>query len=177
MLARRYDKSGRRKRYVRFLVADSKLESEYIRRFLGQLTPLEESRLCELKYGLQAAHKGKLPNDAHLLRFLRARDFDVGKARDMVIASLLWRKQHNVDKILQEFKPPSVLLQFFPGCWHPGNDKEGRPVFILRLGQMDVKGLLRSVGLEDIVKFTLLICEQGLMKTAEATKTLGQPIR
>ncbi|KAH7689594.1 CRAL-TRIO domain-containing protein, partial [Aphelenchoides avenae] len=81
--------------------AESKLESEYIQRFLGQLTPLEESRLCELKYGLQAAHKGKLPNDAHLLRFLRANEFDVGKARDMVINSLLWRKQHNVDKILQ----------------------------------------------------------------------------
>ena len=94
----------------------------------------------------------------------------------MVIASLLWRKQHNVDKILQEFKPPSVLLQFFPGCWHH-HDKQGRPVFILRLGQMDVKGLLRSVGLEDIVKFTLSICEQGLIKTAEATRVNNQPIR
>jgi hypothetical protein len=155
--------------------AESKLESEYIQRFLGQLTPLEESRLCELKYGLQAAHKGKLPNDAHLLRFLRANEFDVGKARDMVINSILWRKQHNVDKILQDFVPPPVLVQFFPGGWHH-NDKEGRPVFVLRLGQMDVKGLLRSVGIEPLVKFTLSICEQGLLKTTQATKTLGQPI-
>jgi len=154
---------------------ESKLEAEYIRRFLGQLTTLEESRLCELKYGLQSAHKGKLPNDAHLLRFLRARDFDVSKARDMVISSLLWRKQHNVDKILQEFQPPPILLQFFPGAWHH-SDKQGRPVFVLRLGQMDVKGLLRSVGLESLVKLTLRVCEQGLVKTAEATKTLGQPI-
>ena len=91
MLARRYDSCGRRRKpHVRFIVADSKLQEEFIRRFIGQLTALEESRLCELKYWLLDHHKGKvgvrfvidlnevtfqLPNDAHLLRFLRARDF------------------------------------------------------------------------------------------------------
>lgn len=59
-----------------------------------------------------------MPKDAHLLRFLRARDFDVHKARDMIVASLLWRKQHNVDRILSEFVPPPVLLKYFPGGWH-----------------------------------------------------------
>ncbi|KHN86630.1 CRAL-TRIO domain-containing protein T23G5.2 [Toxocara canis] len=154
---------------------EAKLEAEYIRRFLGQLSALEESRLCELKYGLRNTQKGKLPNDAHLLRFLRAREFDVARASEMIQKSLLWRKQHNVDKILQEFEPPAVLLQFFPGCWHHC-DKKGRPLFILRLGQLDMKGLLRAVGLEVVVKFTLSIIEQGLLKTAEATKKLGVPI-
>lgn len=69
--------------------------------------------------------QGKLPNDAHLLRFLRARDFDVARASDMVQKSVKWRKQHNVDEILQEFEAPPILKQFFPGCWHH-NDKEGR---------------------------------------------------
>ncbi|VDL74672.1 unnamed protein product [Nippostrongylus brasiliensis] len=160
--------------------AESKLEAEYIRRFLGQLSPLEESRLCELKYGLQAHHKasifqGKLPNDAHLLRFLRARDFDVAKAKELVHNSIIWRKQHNVDRILHEWTPPSVLTQYFPGCWHH-SDKEGRPLFLLRLGNLDMKGMLRSCGLENIVKLTLSVCEEGLIKTAEATKQIGAPI-
>ncbi|KAL3070387.1 hypothetical protein niasHT_032177 [Heterodera trifolii] len=154
---------------------ESKLESEYIQRFLGQLTPLEESRLCELKYGLQSMHKGKMPNDAHLLRFLRARDFDVQKATQLTLNSLLWRKQHKIDSLLDDFVPPAVFKKYFPGGWHH-NDSEGRPLFILRLGQMDIKGLLRSVGLQSIVKFTLSICEQGLNKSAEATHRLGKPI-
>uniref|UniRef100_A0AAF5PGN5 CRAL-TRIO domain-containing protein n=2 Tax=Wuchereria bancrofti TaxID=6293 RepID=A0AAF5PGN5_WUCBA len=155
--------------------SEARLEAEYIRRFLGQLSTLEESRLCELKYGLQDTLKGKLPNDAHLLRFLRARDFDVARASDMVQKSVKWRKQHNVDKILQEFEAPSILKQFFPGCWHH-NDKEGRPVFVLRLGKLDMKGLLRTCGMETIMKFTLSVVEQGLIKTAKATKMLGAPI-
>ncbi|VDP13395.1 unnamed protein product [Onchocerca flexuosa] len=118
---------------------------------------------------------GKLPNDAHLLRFLRARDFDVARASDMVQKSIKWRKQHNVDKILQEFEAPPILKQFFPGCWHH-NDKEGRPVFVLRLGKLDIKGLLRTCGMQTIMKFTLSIIEQGLIKTAKATKMLGAPI-
>lgn len=48
---------------------------------------------------------------------------------------------------------------------------------MLRLGKMDVKGILRAVGMENVVKFTLLICEQGLLKAEEATKALGRPIR
>ncbi|KAI6240133.1 SEC14-like protein 1 family protein [Aphelenchoides fujianensis] len=145
--------------------SEPRLESEYIQRFLGQLTPLEESRLCELN----------CPTTPILLRFLRAREFDVHRARDMVINSLLWRKQHNIDKLLHEFVPPPVLLKHFPGAWHH-HDKEGRPLFVLRLGQMDVKGILRSCGLEAVVKYTLSVCEQGLLKTAEATKNLGKPI-
>ena len=54
--------------------------------------------------------------------------------------------------------------------------REGRPLFVLRLGQMDVKGILRSVGIENVLKYTLMVCEQGLIKTAEATRQLGKPI-
>lgn len=123
----------------RFTSAESKakLEVEYIHRFLGQLNPLEESRLCELKYGLHSAHKGKMPNDAHILRFLRARDFDVAKAHEMIVRSLLWRKQHNVDAILQDFVAPPLLWKYFPGCWHH-HDIEARKSILLFNNNKDI---------------------------------------
>lgn len=40
-----------------------------------------------------------------------------------------------------------------------------------------MKGLLRTFGMETMMKFTLSIIEQGLIKTAEATKMRGAPIR
>lgn len=40
-----------------------------------------------------------------------------------------------------------------------------------------MKGLLRAFGLETIVKFTLSIIEEGLLKTIEATRNRGVPIR
>ena len=37
-----------------------KLDADYIRRYLGDLTPLQESCLIRLRQGLQETHKGKV---------------------------------------------------------------------------------------------------------------------
>jgi hypothetical protein len=68
-----------------------------------------------------------------------------------------------------------VVKDYFPGGWH-GHDREGRPVFLLRLGQMDAKGLIRSVGEEGLTKLTLHICEEGLKLTEESSHRLNKPI-
>ena len=38
-----------------------------------------------------------------------------------------------------------------------------------RLGQMDAKGLIKSVGEEGLTKLTLHICEEGIKLTEEAS--------
>ncbi|XP_077299660.1 real-time isoform X2 [Arctopsyche grandis] len=152
-----------------------KLDTDYIQRYLGELTVMQESRLVQLRKWVADLQKGKVPNDATLLRFLRARDFNVEKAREMLSQSLIWRKKHQVDKILSEYQVPQVATDYFPGGWHH-NDKDGRPLYVLRLGQMDVKGLLKSIGEEGLLKLTLHICEEGLSYMAEATKATGRPI-
>ncbi|XP_068633435.1 protein real-time [Battus philenor] len=146
------------------------LDSEYIKRYLGELSPMQESRLLQLRKWIAELQKGKVPSDTTLLRFLRARDFSVEKAREMLSQSLLWRKKHQVDRLLSEYETPDVVKQYFPGGWHH-HDKDGRPLYILRLGQMDVKGLLKSIGEDGLLKLTLHVCEEGLKLLEEATRS------
>uniref|UniRef100_A0A8D2J875 SEC14 like lipid binding 5 n=1 Tax=Varanus komodoensis TaxID=61221 RepID=A0A8D2J875_VARKO len=152
-----------------------KLDSDYIERYLGQLTPMQESCLIRLRQWLQETHKGKIPKDEHILRFLRARDFNIDKAREMLCQSLMWRKQYQVDYILQTWRPPSLLEEYYTGGWHY-QDKDGRPLYILRLGQMDTKGLVKALGEESLLRHVLSINEEGQKRCEENTNLFGRPI-
>uniref|UniRef100_A0A8C7QWU7 SEC14-like protein 1 n=1 Tax=Oncorhynchus mykiss TaxID=8022 RepID=A0A8C7QWU7_ONCMY len=154
---------------------DDKLDADYIKRYLGDLTPLQESCLIRLRQWLQESHKGKIPKDEHILRFLRARDFNMEKAREILCQSLTWRKQHQVDYLLETWTSPQVLSDYYTGGWHH-HDKEGRPLYILRLGQMDTKGLVRALGEESLLRHVLSINEEGLRRCEENTKVFGRPI-
>ncbi|XP_060065339.1 SEC14-like protein 1 [Ylistrum balloti] len=152
-----------------------KLEDVYIERFLGSLTPVQESRLVQLRQWLQETHKGKIPRDAHILRFLRAREFNLDKSRDMLVHSLAWRKLHNIDHLLETYQPGDIMNQYYSGGWHY-NDKDGRPLYVLKLGQMDVKGLMKSVGEEVLLKHVLYVNEEGLRRAGDATRLRGFPV-
>ncbi|KAI4531565.1 hypothetical protein MG293_018079 [Ovis ammon polii] len=128
-----------------------KLDADYIERCLGHLTPMQESCLVQLRRWLQETHKGKIPKDEHILRFLRARDFHLDRAREMLCQSLSWRKQHQVDLLLETWRPPALLEEFYAGGWHY-QDIDGRPLYILRLGHMDTKGLMKAVGEEVLLQ-------------------------
>uniref|UniRef100_A0A4W6DEN3 SEC14 like lipid binding 1 n=1 Tax=Lates calcarifer TaxID=8187 RepID=A0A4W6DEN3_LATCA len=151
------------------------LDADYIKRYLGDLTPLQESCLIRLRKWLQETHKGKIPKDEHILRFLRARDFNMDKAREILCQSLTWRKQHQVDYLLETWSSPQVLQDYYTGGWHH-HDRDGRPLYILRLGQMDTKGLVRALGEESLLRHVLSINEEGLRRCEENTKVFGRPI-
>ncbi|XP_041825273.1 SEC14-like protein 1 [Melanotaenia boesemani] len=154
---------------------DDKLDADYIRRYLGDLTPLQESCLIRLRQWLQETHKGKIPKDQHVLRFLRARDFNIDKAREFLCQSLTWRKQHQVDFLLDTWEYPQLLHDYFTGGWHH-HDRDGRPLYVLRLGQMDTKGLVRALGEEMVLRQVLSINEEGLRRCEENTRVFGRPI-
>ncbi|KAM3863711.1 SEC14-like protein 1 [Diretmus argenteus] len=154
---------------------DDKLDADYIKRYLGDLTPLQESCLIRLRQWLQETHKGKIPKDQHVLRFLRARDFNLDKAREILCQSLTWRKQHKVDFLLDSWERPEMLQDYYTGGWHH-HDRDGRPLYILRLGQMDTKGLVRALGEEAVLRQVLSINEEGLRRCEENTRVFGRPI-
>ncbi|XP_036945429.1 SEC14-like protein 1 isoform X3 [Acanthopagrus latus] len=154
---------------------DDKLDADYIRRYLGDLTPLQESCLIRLRQWLQENNKGKIPKDQHVLRFLRARDFNLDKAREFMWQSLTWRKQHQVDFLLDTWEQPQLLQDYYAGGWHH-HDKDGRPLYVLRLGQMDTKGLVRALGEEKLLRQVLSLNEEGLRRCEENTRVFGRPI-
>ncbi|KAJ8681420.1 hypothetical protein QAD02_017207 [Eretmocerus hayati] len=154
---------------------EMQLSSDYIERYLGKLDMMQESKLIQLRHSIEELRGSSVPADATLLRFLRARDFSVDRAREMLTQSLHWRKKHQIDKILEEYGMPQVVKDYFPGGWHHF-DKDGRPLYILRLGQMDVKGLLKSIGEDELLMLALHICEEGLSLMDEATNVYGKPI-
>nr|Q29JQ0.1 RecName: Full=Protein real-time [Drosophila pseudoobscura pseudoobscura] len=155
---------------------DILLDGDFIARNLGQLSPMQESKLLELRKMLDGVDDlERVPSYQTILRFLSARDWHVSQAFAMLCDSLQWRKEHRMDSLLEEYTEPAVVVEHFPGGWHH-HDKDGRPIYILRLGHMDVKGLLKSLGMEGLLRLALHICEEGIQKINESAERLDKPV-
>ncbi|XP_078362571.1 SEC14-like protein 2 [Oculina patagonica] len=114
-------------------------------------------------------------DDHFLLRWLRARDFSIEKAEFMLRESLNVRRRLGLDSLVETYKVPEVLSKFYPGGYF-GYDRDGSPVFIDPIGQIDFKGLLSSVKKEEIVRFKAYLGEYGMFLGRQQSAKLGKRI-
>ncbi|XP_032236045.1 SEC14-like protein 2 isoform X2 [Nematostella vectensis] len=142
--------------------------------YLGDLSSFQQETLEQFSVKVSDVLQ-KEHDDFFLLRWLRARDFNLEKAEFMLRESLAVRKKMGLDNILDTYKVPEVLQKYYPGGYF-GYDIEGVPVFIDPLGNIDFKGLLLSVRKDEIIRFKGYTAELGLHLGAQQSKKVNKRI-
>ncbi|KAM1660992.1 hypothetical protein ACFX2K_003921 [Malus domestica] len=116
----------------------------------------EEEAVITLREALVA--KDMLPaqfDDYHtMLRFLKARKFDIDKSLQMWAEMLNWRREFGVESIVKDFvySEYEEVQRFYPHAYH-GVDKAGRPVYIERLGKVEPSKLMNVTTVERFLKY------------------------
>jgi len=110
----------------------------------GYTTPQEDAQVHQFRMMLeQAGYKDRL-DTLTLLRFLRARKFDVDLAQKMYVDCEKWRKEFGggVDDLPRTFdyKEKKEIFDFYPQYYHK-TDKNGRPVYIEHLGKINLPAM------------------------------------
>lgn len=102
---------------------------------------------------------GELPlewDDHVLRRFLRARKHNIYKAKVMVLDTLKWRKESDVDTVLTDFQfhEKDQFNKWYPEGFY-GVDREGRPIYVQQPGKIDTDQLWKFTTLERCVRYHL----------------------
>ncbi|KAI6835543.1 putative phosphatidylinositol transporter [Hortaea werneckii] len=110
----------------------------------GHTTKDQDAAVHQLRMTLEQEGYTKNLDTITLLRFLRARKFDVQLAKQMFTESEKWRSEFGggVDNLARTFdyKEKPEVFKYYPQYYHK-TDKDGRPVYVEQLGKVDLEAL------------------------------------
>uniref|UniRef100_A0A8B9NCV6 SEC14-like protein 2 n=1 Tax=Accipiter nisus TaxID=211598 RepID=A0A8B9NCV6_9AVES len=142
---------------------------------VGDLSPRQAEALAQFRENLQDVLPS-LPSqdDYFLLKWLRARCFDLPKSEAMLRKHLEVRKHMDADNIIA-WEAPEVIRKYMSGgmC---GYDREGSPIWYDIIGPLDAKGLLFSASKQDLLKNKFRDCEVLRRECEQQSKKLGKKI-
>ncbi|CAL8144987.1 unnamed protein product [Orchesella dallaii] len=111
-------------------------------------------------------------DDGVLIRFLRARDYNVNIAEQMLRSAVQWRKEMDLDNYsLKKWNFPThfysaLEYRFF------GRDYEGAPISWLFIGTWALKQMVENEDMEQLRRYFYSILEQGLQQTIDCNSPL-----
>lgn len=125
-----------------------------------ELTQIQYANIASLRAELASfcgEHKdcGYVPwllkSDRVAMRFLLARKEKVEDAATMFKEAVEFRKKRMIDQVTQLPNPKAKeIFKEYPMTWHK-TDKQGRPIYIERTGQIDFQALMQKYKREDLV--------------------------
>lgn len=110
----------------------------------GHTTPEQDAKVHVLRSALeQQGYKDRL-DTLTMLRFLRARKFDVELSKKMFVDCENWRKSVELDNLVPTWDYPEKreVFKYYPQYYHK-TDKDGRPVYIEQLGGIDLNAMYK----------------------------------
>ncbi|ETN45411.1 uncharacterized protein HMPREF1541_09242 [Cyphellophora europaea CBS 101466] len=121
----------------------------------GHTTQEQDAQVFQLRSLLEQAGYTERLDTLTLLRFLRARKFNVELAKQMFVNNEEWRKKFGdgektgVDELVRTFdyKEKPEVMKIYPQYYHK-TDKDGRPVYIEQYGGIDLNAMYKITSQE-----------------------------
>ena len=147
--------------------------------YIGNLTPQQAQVLEKVKDHILNKLNVKNPrfDDQYFLRFCRARQFECDKVILMFEEFLKWRTERKVDDIIKlQFPKIKEVEVYYPHGYY-GVDKKGRPVYIERYTNIDIKKMFAIMKEEDFINYYIQSYERAVhIIYKEASKARGKII-
>ncbi|EEB91256.1 hypothetical protein MPER_10418 [Moniliophthora perniciosa FA553] len=149
--------------------------------YLGNLNKTQEDALGQLKKELKEEGKfvEERMDDATLLRFLRARKFDVALAKKMFESESGLVAWHNVYRSIPrnfDFKEKEEVGKYYPQFYHK-TDKDGRPIYIERFNNLDITALHNCTTFDRLLKRLVVEYEKSFSTRLPAcSSAVGRPV-